>query len=255
MGLLSSVKKAAKAVVSKVPTVSFVKSVVAGVKGDKVEQAKQVKTTIVSGVVLGAAGLAVAAPAVATSVAKALIPASTKGKVIAAVAAPVVAGAVLREPGKSAEAAVKLPSSLANFGGNAATFASSPSLDSGKKLLTDNPLIAAAAGLIVAGGTAKVLAPAVGGYLQSDAIRDQTDVISSVSSSSQQSQVSEAIPTVVSPVPVTAATQRVTSTPVGSSTKKKRRASKPRITNISQRVNVIVSNRTNNKYIKRGVYV
>lgn len=281
MGLLSSIGKGiakgldvltvslahpiqtATAVVSKKSTVQDV--VTAHFSQPLKEQVKDIvlgtagiASTVIGGAAIGGAAKAgTLAPKVATA-AKALIPATAKGKVVAAVAAPIVVGAVAKEPVKSVTAAIKAPSELAKFGGDVASFAADPSISTAKQIVTESPLISAAAGLIVAGGVGKVAAPVVGGLLQREAIQEQTEALTgggiTVTDRSGEFKILPADTT--APVtPVTPQTQAVSTT----TPKKRRKAAKKQVMpSVNQRVNVIVSNKSSSvgmkNYLKRAVY-
>lgn len=146
--------KSVKAVVSKKTTIKQV---------TKAHFAKPLKSQIAK-TVLSTAGYATAlyGGAAAVSAAKAgtlkagvavaaksLIPKTIKGKVIAAVAAPIVVGAVIKEPTKVLSKVAAAPSELAQFGGDVATFAAEPSLETAKQIIKESPIISA--GLALAG--------------------------------------------------------------------------------------------------------
>ncbi len=58
-----------------------------------------------------------------------------------------------------------------------ASFVANPSLETAKEIIKESPVISAGVGLVVGGGAVKVVAPVVGGYLQSEAIQEQTKAI------------------------------------------------------------------------------
>jgi hypothetical protein len=257
----------ATAVVSKKSTVNDV--ITAHFAQSQKEQIKDIvlgtagiAASVVGGAAIGGAAKAgTLAPKVAT-VAKALIPTTVKGKVIAAVAAPVVVGAVAKEPVKSFQTAVKAPGELAQFGGDVATFAADPSLTSAKQIIKESPLISAAAGLLVAGGAIKTIAPAIATTRQTEAIQEQTEAIRGGVYTTQPVQLVQT-PSVAKVIeadgrtpmqPVTPQTQKASS---GTAKKTKRRAKKAVIPSVNQRVNVIVSNRSTSigmkNYLKREV--
>lgn len=231
------------------PLKEQIKDIVLGTAG--------IAATVVGGAAIGGAAKAGTLAPKVVSVAKALIPATAKGKVIAAVAAPVVIGAVAKEPVKSVTAAIKAPSQLAQFGGDVASFAADPSLSSAKQIVTESPLISAAAGLIVAGGIGKVAAPIISGALTREAIQEQTEALTGGGINViDRSGEFKAMPVAENnaPVPQTPQTQKISST---TAKRKTRRAKKAVIPSVNQRVNVIVSNRSNSvgmkNYLKREV--
>lgn len=97
----------------------------------------------------------------AASLGAKLIPATTKGKVIAAVAAPVILGAVIQNPVKSIDVATSAPGKLANVGANLSNLIADPSIENAKNLYKENPLItgaATAAAVVAVGlGTANII--------------------------------------------------------------------------------------------------
>lgn len=217
-----------------------------------------IATTILGGAALGTAAKA----GTLATAAKTLIPATAKGKVIAAVAAPVVIGAVVQEPAAAAKAIANTPSALANVGGNIAKVAANPTLENVKELVTENPVILAGAAIIGTGVAAKTILPAIAVSRQTAAIEEQTKAIQDTTYSTQPVQLVQ-VPAVSKAIeadtrtptqPVTPATHTPTAT---TKAKKKRKAQKSQIPSISQRVNVIVSNKSNSvgmkNYLKREV--
>jgi len=231
------------------PLKEQIKDVVLGTAG--------IAATVVGGAAIGGAAKAGTLAPKVVSVAKALIPATAKGKVIAAVAAPVVIGAIAKEPVKSITTAIKAPGELAQFGGDIATFAADPSLSSAKQIITESPLLSAGAGLLAVGGIAKVAAPIVSGALTRGAIQEQTEALTqggvSVIDRSGEFKV---LPVAENnaPIPQTPQTQKVSST---TTRKRTRRAKKLVVPSVNQRVNVIVANRNTStgmkNYLKREV--
>lgn len=216
---------------------------------------------IVTGV--GAAATAAKAgtltPAIATA-AKSLIPATVKGKVVAAIAAPIVVGAVSKKPVETAKALIKAPSELGKFGADVATFAATPSIETGKQLITESPIIAAGIGLALGGATALKVAPAIASARQVSAIQEQTEALREFSIQPKTTQPLKAIrieeitdekPATSAPTPVTPATQQITKT---ATTRRKRAKKKPIITAMSQKVNVLVSNIGNKRYLNKVIY-
>lgn len=219
--------------------------------------------TIAIGATATALGAAVAAPLVikaAPTIAKAAVPTTPKGLITAAVITPVAVGAVVSQPAKVAEAIVKAPIELGKFGGDVATFAAAPSLESAKEIITESPLISAAAGVLAVGGVAKAAAPIIGGALTREAIQEQTEALTKVQTlpagitvtdkSAEFTQKTLEQPSISPVSPVTPQTKTVTST---TSKRRKKRISKPVMASMNQRVNVIVSNIANKKYINRSV--
>jgi hypothetical protein len=282
MGLLSSISKTVKKVVSTAktttikaldtglalfaaPITTLTKGKTAGLKEVKtmgaVERTAKIlgTTAVAAGAVL--AGGTVAGRAVATK----LIPTTTKGKVIAAVAAPIAIGAISKSPREVSEVIIKAPVELAEFGQGIAGVVTEPSVQSVKELVTDSPLLTAttaiAAGLVVG----KVAAPVVGGLITKSAIED----IKLESPAAVTPIVSPTTPPVAA-IPASAPVKQEGLTPMAApitpelvnvkatTTKRKKRQAKKQVkSSISQRVNVIVSSRssgtTTKNYLSRGV--
>jgi hypothetical protein len=217
-----------------------------------------INTGTVAATVVGAGAVAKGGTATLVNAAKALIPGSTKGKVIAAIAAPVVIGAAINQPAKVAQAALNTPASLANFGGNAANLLANPSLANAKTLVTENPLISTLVGgaaVATIGGGVGLAANTVATYLNSKATKENTlgtDGGSIVATESQMLAPEMA----ASNTPITAQTETVSQ---GIPRKKSRKKKVSRsIPSINQKVNVIVSNksssvgiRSSKKYLNR----
>jgi hypothetical protein len=138
---------------------------------------KQLTETVLT--TAGYAGAVLGAGAVASkgllASAQALIPATTKGKIIASIVAPVALGAVIKTPstlGKVAE----LPAELGQFGGDVSTFIAEPSLASAKEILKESPIISATLGAVglVAVGTG--VANVVSGVLTRKEMEEQTAI-------------------------------------------------------------------------------
>lgn len=257
MGLLSSIKSAATKILDTVVTTyskplavakavvspkTTVKEVVAEFRAQPIETQKKGVIKAAAGYSAALVGAAVAAipaaAAVVVTAAKAVIPATAKGKVIAAVAAPVVVGAVVREPAKAIETAIKAPSELAQFGGDVASFAVNPSLESAKQVITESPIISAGVGLLAAGAAVKGIAPAIASIKQTEAIQEQTAAILATTPAIESK-------TAIAPqTPITPATQPLIATAgSGTSTTRKRRYTKAKPQQISQRVNIIMQNK------------
>lgn len=200
-----------------------------------------------AGVVAGGI-TAIKTPAIIPTVAKAVTPKTPKGIVTAAIATPVVFGAVLKEPTKTIKAAVSAPSELAQFGGDIATFAANPSVSNAKNIIEQSPLISAAAGIVAGAGIIKAGSSIIGGALQREAIQDQTKTLEAALTSKPMTSI-----TPISPqTPITPATQPLIATAGGNTrvSTKKRSRSQAKPSNINQRINLIVSSRSNSTGIK-----
>lgn len=201
--------------------------------------------------------------AVGSGVSK-LIPSTTKGKVIAAVAAPVVLGAVAKQPAAAAQAVLNTPSSLANFGGNAAQLIANPSLSNAKTLISENPVVASVVGgaaVIGAGVGLGTAASLISNYQNTKAVKENTAATLGGASDSLPISVSDqsgrmfSIQPVqqgalASATPVTPQTQSVSKSGAVRRRKRKSKSSAP--TSLNQKVNVIVSNRNSSVGIRQS---
>ena len=274
MGILSNIGKAITGAAAK--TLDFVSAVVrnpvaaisnpakatatsAQIRADtasgKMTLGQNIKVSVVPTVVNTAAaaalvvgGAAIAAKGVGT-VAKALIPTTTTGKIVAGVAAPIVLGAVVQNPLGAASAVANTPSALANFGANASNLIANPTVDNAKNLVKENPaitgLLAAGAAVAIGGGALA----AVSSLANTQATKANTAAIQggvlgnndNLPAAATNNAAAGVIPTNTGN-PITPATTVISSSSGNSTKKRKRSKSKPTITNISQRVNVQVSN-------------
>jgi len=136
----------------------------------------QITKTVLS--TAGYASVALGAASVATkgiaASAASLIPSTLKGKVIAAAAAPIVLGAVIKEPSKTLGAVASAPSELAEFGGDVATFAASPSIETAKEIIKESPIISAGLGILGVAAVGAAAANVVGGVLTREEMKKQT---------------------------------------------------------------------------------
>jgi len=243
----------------------------------------QLKQEAIGAVVLvgtAAGGAAIAtsskAASIAASIGKALIPTTPKGVIATAIAAPIVIGAVTKEPAKAVEIAINAPSQLAEFGGDVASFAVNPSIESGKEIFSDSPIISTVATIGIVAGLASKVIPAVLAAKQLEATKEQTAAIREVSTApsvipsavvstpapATSSEIPKVASTTASSVPVTPETAPlIASAGTGTTTKKKRKKAKLPAS-ISQKVNVLVSNRANStgirlnkRYINREILV
>lgn len=283
MGLLSSLGKVAKGAVNLVAggVINFVKN--PSLKTAPAAALDVATTVIPVGKVVkpAAIGVKAAAPVVTktapkiisavvkgvTSVAKAVIPKTTKGKVIAAVAAPVVLGAVTSQPKETAKAIASTPSSLFNVGSNTANLIANPSVENAKTLFTENPLIVGGAAAVGAIALGKSILPAVATTRQTAAINEQTEALQNlspqvISVTDKSADFKPIENTSFAPSsPVTPQTQSINKTGLPTKRRKKK-AQIPSI--IKQNVSVNVMNRSsstgirttnkNKNYINRELY-
>jgi hypothetical protein len=101
-------------------------------------------------------GVGASLAATGSSVAKTVTSAVAKNPLISAGVGLVGYGAVKNDPIGTGKAVLsgtnKLGAGLINVGSNSQQFIANPSLDTGKKILTDNPLIVGGTALVLAGG-------------------------------------------------------------------------------------------------------
>jgi hypothetical protein len=203
------------------------------------------------------------------SAAAKLIPSTTKGKVIATIAAPVVASAVISNPGGTIRAVKNTVSAQIDLGKTIAN----PSLSSAESFLKEHPgasVALGAGGLALVGGGLGLAANTLATFTNSAATRANTAAGSTpdqavsaalpIDTSTRLSAPEVMQPSVSAPTaPTTAITpQTQTITSSSTSVRRKKHYKKLTIAPISQKVNVIVSNRatgTQTKtYLNRGIY-
>ncbi len=246
MGLLSSITKKVTSTVKTVATaarttaniatniavhpVAAVKAATSGVAPATFAKtytsqplSKQVTNTVIAGAgyIAAAVTAGAAAEAIATKgvigAASSLIPASTGGKIAAAVAAPVVLGAVLSAPKETLSAVAKTPQSLGNIGTNIGTFAANPNIDTAKQILTDNPVLVAAAVGTAAIIGAKGLTSAAANVSNTLATRSNTEAVLGMSTA--KDTVANNIGSAITPTPpITPQTVSLEQTPTPTAT-------------------------------------
>lgn len=231
------------------------------ITGTVISTAGYAAAILTAGAAAGAAKAGTLATSVKAMVPK-LLPSTLKGKVIAAVAAPVVIGAVASNPLKAVNVAASTPSKLANVGYNLAELGANPSIDNLKTLVKENPLIVGGAALVGGAAIIKTAAPVVSNVLLREEMKDQTAIFERQAKAAESSlKVVDKSGLFVQDVPKTSALPSVTNTqPMPktpetstiSSGTPRRRSSRPKAKpqNISQRVNVVVSSRNYNVGIK-----
>jgi hypothetical protein len=252
------------------PKTTLTKGLSAGIKETQSKTGVQnLKSTLVTTAVASAtvltAGTSAGRTAVA-SVAKAITPTSLKGKVIGALAVPVIAGAVINRPKESIKTVAKAPFELAKFGSDVSSFATNPTIANAKQIVSESPVISSAVALTGAVAVAKVGGNVISGILQKEAVQDQTKAIEAQTEViKSQGSPSLTIPTTQTQpslsgvsAPQVAQTAPLIASTSGTSSKKRYKARKQtKIPSVNQRVNVIVSSRanglTNKNYIKREV--
>lgn len=258
-----------KAIISPTKTVSDVikevekQSLAKNITSTVLNTAAAAATIVGAGAVSAAAKAGTLLPAAATA-AKALIPTTTKGKIVAAVAAPVVVGAVIKEPVSTIKAISTAPSELAQFGGDIATFIKEPSISTAKEIIKESPLISAGVAAATIGAGVAAVAPAISGLLTRETIQEQTKVLEKAISNDtivdkdilppKDSKIYYPVDTISPSAPITPETKAITPTTTKKAIRRARKKKKP-VTNISQRVNLMVSNTgvRNTNYINRRV--
>jgi len=229
-----------------------------------------VNTAVAAGVVVGFGAVASAAKAgtLIPTATKVLSATANKPKLLigAAVAAPVVIGAVSQNPLKAASTAANLPSDLANVGANLANLGANPSIDNLKTLVKENPVIVGTAAAGAALATGALSAGVVSSYLNTKAVKENTLSTMNASSStgnqgvlikdsSGKADFSNATPVVANNSPIPQLPQTTAASKVSSGTKK-RVPRKKQYRNINQIVSVNVSNvgiKNTKRYINQNI--
>lgn len=138
-----------------------------------------------SAVVVGGAAAGIAsAQAIGSygvaNVAKSLIPSTIKGKAALGATSLVASGFVLNNPQQAAKTIVSTPTGLVNVGANIGQFTQNPSLSSGKKIISENPVLSTGliAGAVVAGGLGVAgAANAFSNYSNTQALQENTKAV------------------------------------------------------------------------------
>jgi hypothetical protein len=290
MGLLSNAFSAVKnsfvgkaldfATVAFDSPVATVKAVIQGGGAlEKLEQesfsrplTSQIINTVVSGgeyaattLLAGGAVSAIAEKGVLGAAAS-LIPKTVVGKVAGAIAVPYVTGAIISQPSKALNLALETPIHIAIGGGDTADLIANPTKEGAIQFLKDHPYLTAATAavaLAAAGYGSLGLASIISNYFNTKAVKENTEATLGGqgglpttlpdNSNNQGSPLS-------SDVPITPSTTTVNpSKTAGTKRNKSKPKAKP-MGNISQRVNVIVSNknssvgiRATKRYLNREV--
>jgi len=215
-------------------------------------------TALAAGAAVGIGAVASGGTAAIATGAKALIPSTAKGKIIAAVAAPIAIGAVVQAPVQTAKAVASAPSELAEFGGGIAKLITQPSVESAKELFEDSPILTTLTGAALVGGAAKSILPAIATTRQTAAINEQTEALKSITGGVSGILPVEKEAVVGSTKPITPPTETISAGVKRKPSRKRLKA--PVSPNISQRVNIMVSNknssvgiRQSKKYLNREV--
>lgn len=223
-------------------------------------KAQQITEVITTGLTVGS--LFGAAKAVATkgvvAAGKALIPSTTKGKVTAAIAAPITIG-VLSETKKPLDVVAKAPGALAAFGADVGTFVDDPTLQNAEKILRENPGVSVAlgAGAVAAGAGALVTGfGAIENIKTRESVQDLTKTLTIMPLQPDKgislTPVGESNTGVMSPVTPQTQAQATNSRPGGVRRRYKKRKSSTLPTSINQKVNVVVQNRNSSVGIRQS---
>lgn len=216
-------------------------------------KSKQITDVITAG--LGYATALGGAVAIGTKgvvkAAASLIPSTTKGKIIAAVVAPVAISAVAQNPKIVTSTVPEVVPALTAFGSDIGKFSKDPSLENAKKIVTENPIVAG--GLLLVGGAAAIpaaaaLTNAYENIQTREAVKDLTKEISTtLPATLPTTEKIKSDPinnTQIAQAPVVASTPAVNKvTPTTLVKRKPLRLKKASPQQINQRVNVIVSNK------------
>lgn len=215
-------------------------SKITGVQYTKTNAANEVKNNPIvragANIILGggaAIGAVLTAPVIASaggigSVAKSavtsLIPSTTKGKIVAAAVAPVIASAIIQNPAK----AIQVPGQILNFQTNVGGLIANPSLSKAVEIVKENPVISslvAVGGVAAIGGGIGLAANTLATYNNSQST--QANTAASSAPSDIQSYTSDPTKTIqiINQIPPVVASEKAA--PGGSSTpKKKKKATK-----------------------------
>lgn len=230
---------------------------------DKQSLGKNITATVVNTATAAAvvSGIGAIATRGVAATATSLIPSTIKGKIIAAVATPVVVGAVINQPIKSIQVVAEAPEKLANVGGNLAKLGAEPSLKNAETLVKENPVIVGGA---IAAGTLAVGAGAVSALsnlLNRQEMKKQTEAFERQATAAEKQltimpvatggEGIKEIPTSnTNPIPQVAETKTISKETAIKRRRKTKAKEKP--VNVSQRVNVVVSNNSSTKkYLNR----
>lgn len=117
--------------------------------------------------------------AISSKVSSSFAAAPLKTQLAVGVGGLVGTGAILKNPSLVSKAA-DIPSGLVNLGGNVGEFIESPSIEKAKDIVTENPLLSGAiggAGLLAVGVGAGAIANTTATYLNTKAIKENTNTV------------------------------------------------------------------------------
>lgn len=218
-----------------------------------------------AGAVLGGAAIGTAAKAgtigtTATKAAAALIPTTIKGKIIAAVAAPVVVGALVQSPGAVIGAVAKAPGELAQFGADVSSFAVNPSISSAIEIVKESPLISAGAAALGVGAAAGLVIPAVSGILTREEMQKQTEAFERQAAAAESGLVagtggSATLPKEKLLITDDTGISTPQTTTISTGKRRRKRAIKKESPSVRQNVQVIVKNAATGLRIRNERYL
>ncbi len=176
----------------------------------------------------------------AVALGKMLIPKTVKGKLLGAIATPMVVGSVIENPSASLGKITSAPTELAKFGGDIGKVMGDPSLENITELVKESPLISGAVALGGALALGKGIVPAVG-QVATAKILTGGKVPSAIGGG-----VGKPIATPTTSPVLLPARQSVSTTP------RKRRTYKRKVkkNTISQRVNINIGRNIKNKTVR-----
>lgn len=197
--------------------------------------------------------------AAVVSVAKSLVPKTTTGKVVAALAAPAAVSAVVSNPKIISEVA-KLPGKSAAFGSDVGTFTKEPTLENALNIVKENPLISTivAGGAIAAGAGALVTGVgALENIKTRESVQELTNTLTNQLPTTAENKTVSTTQTPFSPTTaITPATAPLPKTQTTGVRRLKRKSMRSPVS-VNQKVNVIVQNKNtatgNKNYLKRSI--
>lgn len=247
------------------PDIKFKDVVSETIKEPKGQQIVEVLSTALTVGSIYGAGKAIATKGITTA-AKALIPSTTKGKIVAGGTTLLGAG-ILAETKKPIQAVSTLPSNIGNFGSNVGKLIDNPTLLQAEKTLKENPLISSivlGTGAAIVGKGATSAFGAVSSYQTKKAVDELSSTIKQNNTANNllpsageialrdtsTNEVASSTNSFIPQTAVTPATTQMTTTKTGIS--KRKTYKKQQLQNISQKVNVVLGNKT---YINRRTYI
>lgn len=273
MGLFSSISKAVKSVGTAVKNAGVVVAQSTGVAklwGDTAKPTVNpsvAKIPVVGGIAKAlvehpyttaavvAAPISGAGKKAITTVAKTVVKAAAAkpitSTVAVAVAAPVIAGSVAKDPNKAITTVANAPAAISNFEKNIYTAAKDPTISNILNIAKENPLITAAAVAVPAAAVLKAATiPAV--LAANNILDDKTTIEAAPTTTTAPAPIIQTSTTTpaAAVTPVTPQTQPLVATAGSGGSKSSRRRKKPSIkpaaASVRQNLSVIIQNRNQN---------